>query len=287
MLCYSNGMKRALSWLVCVSILFCMAGDSHGYVLPAKQILGFMTRQFGSARTLVVQQKTVIYDSSIEGGMRELDETLYYQQPDQFRGEVSSPEGEQIRVVGSQGAISVTNGRIVAQAQSTFDHFKDLILYRDQDLLLDQLHQHNVNTSVVSLGRYKDRVAYVIGAEYPDESVPQVWVEKASFRPIRYILTGSGLQETGVEEVEYADYMRLDKDRWYPQRIVFYRNGELAKVYVIKTFKINPKLPDQLFDIAYLKTVYQPMVPAQLPPSPASDVDEVTETIRDFTRTFE
>ena len=280
-------MKLRVSYLVCAFIILALATVSHSYVLPAKQILSFMIEHFGSARTCVVSQKTVIYDPGLEGGMREFEETLYYRYPDRFRCEVSTPGSEQVRVVGPEGAIFVTNGKIIAETENQFDHFKDLLLYRQADLLLKRLSQLDVNLDVVSLGRYKDRIAYVIGAKYPDESVSQVWIEKNTFRPIRYVLSGGGPHGGALEEIEYADYMPLDKGRWYPARILFFQNGRLARMYLLKTFKVNPELHDQLFDIAYLKTVYQPIASTQPSPLPKSELDEVEKTIRDFTRTFE
>ena len=281
-----NRMKRPASYILFASILLGFAVPGHSYVMPAEQILDFMIKQFGSTRTFVVSQKTVIYDPILEDGMRELDGTIYYRYPDQFRCEVSTPEGEQLRVVGPGGAIFVADGKIIAERENTFDHFKDLLLYRRADLLLDRLSQLDVNLDVVSLGRYKDRIAYVIGANYPDESVPQVWIEKKTFRPMRFLLK-SGPYGADLEEIEYADYMALDKKRWYPEHILFYKDGGLARMYVLKTFRINPELPDQLFDIAYLKTIYEPVTSVQPSSSPESDLDEVQKTIRDFRKTFE
>jgi len=232
-------------------------------------------------------QTTVIYDPALEGGMGELEETLYYLYPDRFRCEVNTPEGEQVRVVGPEGAILVTNGKIIGETENPFDHFKDLLLYRQEDFLLKRLSEQDVDLGVVSLGRYKGRIAYVIGAKYPDESVSQVWIERNTFRPIRYVLRGGGPHGEILEEIEYADYMSLEKGRWYPARILFFQNGQLARMYLLKTIKVNTELPDQLFDIAYLKTVYQPIATTQPPPLPESELDEVEKTIRDFTRTFE
>ena len=280
-------MKSRASYLLCAVIVLGLAAVSRSYVLPAKQILDFMIKQFGSARTVVVLQKTVIYDPALEGGMREVDEIVYYRYPDRFRCEVSTPGGKQVRVVGPEGAIFVTNGKIIAETESPFDRFKDLLLYRQAELLLERLSERDVNLDVVSLGRYKERIAYVIGAKYPDESVPQVWIEKNTFRPIRYVLRRGGSHDTDLEEIEYTDYMPLDKGKSYPARILFSQNGRLARMYVLKTFRVNPDLPDQLFDIPYLKTIYQPIASAEPSPSPESEVDEVEKTIRDFRRTFE
>jgi hypothetical protein len=279
-------MKRSVLYLVLACIVLGLAGAGDAYVLPAEQILNFMIDQFRSARTLVILQKTVVYDPSVEGGMQELDEALYYQFPDRFRREMSTEWGEQVRVVGPEGALFVTDGKIIAEREDSFDHFKDLFLYRKGGLLLNKLFQLGVNLDVVSLGRYKERIAYVIGANYPDESVPQVWIEKNTFRPIRYIPKGRS-KGVNLEEIEYADYMPLDKKGWYPSRIFFYRDGELARMYVLKTFQINSKLPHELFDVGYLKTVYQPITSSQPQPLPTSGLDEVQKAINDFRKTFE
>ena len=140
---------------------------------------------------------------------------------------------------------------------------------------------------MVSLGRYRNKISYVIGAKYPDESLPQVWIEKNTFRPIRYILTPGDLNDSDSEEVEYADYMSLGKNKWYPARILFYKNGRLTKMYMLENFKINPKLSGKLFDMAHLKTLYQPMNLTESPPSSPSKLDEVEKTINDFSKTFE
>jgi len=282
-------MKPRASYIVCAFIVLGLAVAGHSYVLPAKQILDLMIERFGSARTFVVLQKTVIYDPALEGGMRELEETLYYRYPDRFRGNVDTPSGEQVRVVGPEGAIHVTNGKIIDETENPFDHFKDPLLYKHAELLLERLSQMNVDPDIVSLGRYKDRIAYVIGAKYPDESVPQIWIEKNTFRPIRYVVRGGGSKDAGLEEIEYADYTSLGRDRWYPARILFFRNGRLGRMYVLKTFKVNQDLDDQLFDIAHLKKVYQPIASTQPAPTvtPTSEMDEVEKTIRDFRKTFE
>lgn len=291
-LCYTTRMiflKRLASNLLCVWVVLGLAGAGHAYVLPAKQILGFIVDQFGPTRTLVVMQKTVIYGIDLGEGKGEFDETLYFQFPDRFRREISTPGGEQIGVVSPGGAIFTKDGGIVSEREDAFDHFKDLLLYRQEDLLTDCLHRLNVNLNVVSLGRFKSRIAYVIGAQYPDESVPQVWIDKETFRPLRCLLRGhrGHLGEKNLEEIEYADYAALDEKRWYPGTILLYRNGELARMYVLKAFRINPKLSDQLFDIAYLRTIYRPIVPVESRPERPSDVDEVQKAIRDFRRTFE
>jgi len=199
-------MKRLSTCLWGVLIFFSLSGSAHPYILPAEQILEFMIKHTGSARSFEVRHKAIIYDSDLEGGTQELDEVLYHRHPNRFRSEVNSPDGEQIRVVGPEGAIVVTNGRIISEAESPFDHFKDVLLCGKEDVVMGRLTETGIDLNTVSLGRFRDRIAYVIGARYPDESVPQIWIEKDTFRPIRYIVRGQGFMAAALEEIEYTDY---------------------------------------------------------------------------------
>jgi hypothetical protein len=200
---------------------------------------------------------------------------------------VSTPSGEQIRVVSPEGVIFVLDGRIISESQTPFDHFKDVLLCRKKSIVLKQLSELQVDLNTVSLGKFKDKVAYVIGAKYPDDSVPQLWIEKDTFRPIRYVVGGPRHNNGVLEEIEYADYTPLDEKRSYPGRILFFRNGELVKMCVLKTSRINPNLPDELFDVHHLKTLYEPITSTESSTPPPSDLDELKKTIRDFSKAYE
>ena len=282
-----NVSKRCIIFVLSGFVLLILASAGRAYILPAEQILGFMVKQLGPLATLQISQKTVVYDPSLEEGMQEFDATLYYQYPDRFRYEVTTPEGQEIRVVGPDGAVVVQKGKIVGQRERRLDHFKDPLLYRNAKLLQRKLSQDEVDLAMVSLGRYRNKISYVIGARYPNESLPQVWVEKDTFRPIRFILTRGDLVDSDSEEVEYADYTSLGKNKWYPARILFYKNSRLTMMYVLEDFKVNPKLSNKLFDMAYLRSSYQPMAVKEPPASSPSHLDEVEKTIQDFSKTFE
>ena len=175
--CFSRiSFKRCTQLAFFAFFLLGMAVAATGFILPSRQILGLMVDQLGTAQTLTVFQKTVLYSPDLEGGMRELDETLYFKFPDRFRSEVDRPELEKIQVVNMDGALTIVDGKIVGETQTLLDHFKDLLLYKDTDFLGRELSQLGIDLAVVSFGRFKDRIAYVVGARYPDISVPQLWV---------------------------------------------------------------------------------------------------------------
>jgi len=275
-------MRCVHLYIFCGLVVFTQAVAASAYILPAEQILTLMIDKFGPADTLVVSQKTVLYDPALERGVRELEETLYYRYPDRFRSEVRTPGLKRIQVVHQDDTVIIIDGKIVGETQTLFDHFKDLLLYRKTGLLVDRLSQLGVNLQVVSLGRFNDKVVYVIGAKYPDDSVPQVWIDKNTFRPIGLIL-GAGYGETPLRRVEYQGYhTEPDQGGGYPTRILFFENGSLVRMHVLDIVQINARLPDRLFDVAYLKSTSQPVAL-----SPASELDEVKEGIESFKRAFE
>ena len=246
-----------------------------------------MIEQLGSARSFEILQTATVYDPELDGGVGEFDEVLYYRHPDRFRSDVSTPSGEQIRVVSPEGVIFVLDGRIISETQTPFDHFKDVLLCRKKSIVLKHLSELHVDLNTVSLGKFKDKVAYVIGAKYPDDSVPQLWIEKDTFRPVRYVVGAPRYNNGVLEEIEYADYTPLDEKRSYPGRILFFRNGELVKMCVLKTSKVNPNLTDELFDVHHLRTLYEPITSTESPTPPPSDLDELKKTIRDFSKAYE
>ena len=277
--------KRFVQVLFFTLPFLVLAVAASGFILPSRQILGLMVDQWGNAKTLTVFQKTVLYSTDLEGGMRELDEILYFKYPDQFRSEVNRPELEKIQVVNAEGALTIVDGKIVGETESLFDHFKDLLLYKDADLLARELTLLGIDLDVVSLGRFKERIAYVIGARYPDESVPQLWVDKETFSPIRVILSCDG--ESPEKEIVYTEYRALDKKNRYPARILFLEKGTLARMNVLEATEINTRFTNQLFDVVHLKSTYEPIDATPETPSTETELEEVKKGIRDFRKIFE
>ncbi|MDY6952814.1 MAG: hypothetical protein SWE60_14980 [Thermodesulfobacteriota bacterium] len=280
-------MKATCLWVLSGLLVLTQAVTAPAYILPAEQILTLMIDKFAPADTLLVSQKTVLYDPALKKGFRQFDETLYYRYPDRFRSEVKTRGLKRIQVVNEDDAVIIIDGKIVAETEPPFDHFKDLFLFRKTRLLVDRLSRMGVNCQVVSLGRFNDKVVYVIGAKYPDDSVPQVWIDKTTLRPVGLIL-GDNSGALPLSRIEYQDYhTEPDQGGGYPRRILFFKKGSLVKMHVLDTVQVNAPVPDQLFDVAYLKSITETVAPAPPAFSPASELDEVKEGIESFKRAFE
>ncbi|MBU4415387.1 MAG: hypothetical protein KJ976_09835, partial [Proteobacteria bacterium] len=146
----------------------------NAYVIPGPHLLELMIEKLGRVKSLLISQKLSLYDVSPEKNIVELRETLKYNFPEEFRSDIQSENAKRIYVFSSGIALTIIDNKIVSNTETRFDCYKDVMLYRSRILLQNRLSILGVDVSVSSLGRFKDKIAYVIGAEYPDEAVSQL-----------------------------------------------------------------------------------------------------------------
>ncbi|MGA8242676.1 MAG: hypothetical protein WB818_19035 [Desulfobacterales bacterium] len=260
---------------------------SHAYVLHGYHLLELMRHEMGTARSLEVIQKLTIQESVSPTEAVAVQETLSYRFPVAFRSEFISAAGEHIHIFSNGRALTVVDRRIVSDTESEFDHYKDIFLYNTRELLKNRLLQLGVAADVSSVGRFQGRIAYVLGAQYPDETVPQLWLDKETFRPMRWLLkpaSAGNLSET--IEVRYDDWRKLSSI-WYPERIEFYQGDRLLRRMQVQRTRVNPELSNRLFDLTYLKSIY----PYAAAPPPAQGEsggkNDIQRTIDRFRKLFE
>jgi hypothetical protein len=318
-------MKRLVfSFLVLTLVFF--DTSTHAYVLQGPHVLDLMIENLGKAKSLFVSQKIVYYragfvdDSeqvsaggesthsydagNISGdrdwsgddyadGMAdvqetmELDGSLRFIFSRAFRSDARSNDSERIFIFSDGKSLTLIDGNSVPGAANRFDLYKDILFYRSREALVDRLLQLGVDVSVSSLGRFEEKIAFVIGAQYPDESVSQVWIDQETFLPLRWMI--HGVDPTGEEdilEIRYLIWWKTGKIR-YPSRIEFYQDGNLVRVNQAINLEKNPTFSWELFDIDYLKTAF-PRAPVQpIVPGEPEEPSEVEKTIEEFRRIFE
>ncbi len=316
--------RLILPYLVAVLVVF--TAPVYAYVLQGSHVLDLMIENIGKAKSLFVSQKIIFYRSGfvddsdqvapgnelkqssdavdIPGGslraldhyadeMAEVPETmemegsLRYIFSQAFRSDTRSNDSERIFIFSDGKTLTLIDGNRVPGATNRFDLYKDLLLYHSREELVGRLSELGVDVSISSLGRFEGKIAFVIGAEYPDESVSQVWIDQDTFLPFRWIIKGADpVGESDTLEIRYQIWWKIGKIR-YPSRIEFYQDGNLVRVNQAINFEENATFSEELFDIDYLKTVFprsstQPIVPGE-PEEPS----EVEKTIEEFRRIFE
>jgi hypothetical protein len=219
----------------------------------------------------------------------QLDESLKYLFPEAFRSDIVSESNQRIYISNQGQTITVIDGVISNAAESQFDVYKDLLLYRSKEILTERLSNLGIDISISSLGRIDGRIAFVVGAEFPDKTVPQLWIDKETFHPLGIIVYGAksplGAQ-TGFLEIRYSNWQQIGKIN-YPMQIEFIQDGVSVRTIEVDDYQINPGFSKDVFDIARLKLEYRQSTPTPDPARESEGLSEVQKTIEEFQKIFE
>ena len=118
-------------------------------------------------------------------------------------------------------------------------------------------------------------------------SAKKLWVNKDTFRPFRWIITGKS-EENSKEslEVRFREWREVEST-WYPMRIEFFRNQTLVREIIVENIRVNPSLSQELFDIDHLKSIYPPVAASTLNSNETDGLNEVQKTIEKFKKIYE
>lgn len=293
------------------------------YVLEGPHIVQLMTEQLGQADSLFISQKVVFYniqpqpvslsqndsrqtgngaaenpdnhqavsdetdEAAVQPKTIQLDESLRYVFSEAFRSDIVSDDNQRIFVFRDGQTLTVIDGVISGGGETRFDLYKDLLLYRSREALSERLSSLGVDISVSSLGKLEGLNAFVLGAEYPDESRPQVWIDKVTFHPLRMIIpSDSSAYSTDFLEIRYSEWRKISKI-WYPMRTEFIQDGITVRAIEVNDYQINPNFSKDIFDIARLKLEYRQPVKTPTRANETDGLSEVQKTIEEFKKIFE
>ena len=144
-----------------------------------------------------------------------------------------------------------------------------------------------VDVTITSVGRFEGQIAYVLGAQYPDETHSQIWFDRKTFKPFRWLLVAGA--EEGIKDildVRYSNWREV-RGMWYPMQIEFYQNQRLVREIQVTYIKVNPTFSAKLFDIEHIRSVYQPMTEIAPEKKEAVGIPEIQKTIEDFKKMYE
>ncbi len=264
--------------------------SAAAYILPGPFVLELMARNLAGAQSRSVKQQVIIDDPAVSDSPVELTEELRFLLPGSFRSELLHQDSRRIHVVNHGESLTIMDERVVSSREGRFDRYKDLLLYQSRDMLHKTLLSHGVDVGIVSLGRSGDQIIYIIGAQYPDTSVSQLWVDKERLLPLRWINVFPGNSDgEPFERLDfvYSDWRQID-GTWYPMQIVSLLDEVQIRVVNATTVEVNVVIPGELMNIPYLQSLYTAPEMDQPQEEPVLDaVDEVEQTIEDFKKKFE
>jgi len=254
------------------------------YVLDGRHVIELMLDQMNLSNQLRVDQTLSLFDDRFEGGAIAVRQRVNYRIPARFRSEIKTDNLHRIYIDAGNKSLTLVDNKVVSQSRDVALQYKELFCYHSRKALVDQLSYLGMNVALSSYGRWQQKVVFVLGARNPNESSPQLWVDKESFLPVRWIFqTGKSPDGPNRIEFHYEDWHQVGGSR-YPRVIKQFQDERLTRKIEIHHIETNPEISDNLFNIDYLKAGATKSGSVSGEPVPEDDVDQ---QIREFREIFQ
>lgn len=224
-------MRASIGWKsVCVCLVLLpwltpvLQATSHAYVMPAEQIVHFMTANFSRFQTMVIHQSTRLENS--EGNEeRVFEEIITMKSPNLFHSKLTDTSAEATRLR---------------------DHsYRQLFLANSPSRLMDVLYGVGIWLQKTVYTRIDGIIAYRIGDSQEDS--PKLLVEKARFLPLLMVYKSPSHPEGDLIKVRFLDYRKVQQG-WLPFEITCSYGQNVTEKSTINSVKVNVPVSQSLFD---------------------------------------
>jgi len=279
--------KGLLCFMSSIVLVLAFIASAGAYILRGPHIIELMVRQLGRPGTLLVSQRMMYYDDFFDKGVIEARETVRYVFPHTFRCDSRSENAERIWLVAHGDGLTIVDGKVAVTDEFQFDRYKDILLYRSRALLAARLSYLGVDITATSFERFEDGIVLVMGTEARDTRVNQVWVDKETFKPVRWLMPGQDMDGRHfMREIRYRDWRQVNS-AWYPMHIQFFQDDILVREIRVDQMKVNPVFPEELFDISRLRFEHLAETMETDDEKVSDELNEVQETIDEFRKKYE
>jgi hypothetical protein len=264
--CYALRGSRGL---LLVLLLLVLPMPARGYVLMGEHILDRMVQALGRAETLSASQTLFLHDDTPPlPSPVSLTETVFMRRPNAFRGEASGAGHTRKVLLTGGDALMAVDGILQREPPPRYVRYHDVLILKPRQALVAYLRQLGIDVTLSSLGRWEDTYCYVVGARFPDEEAPQLWVAKDTFLPFRLMLPPSDLRPgSGPVEIRYRNWTFVD-DAAYPLHVVTLENHQIMQEIRVDRVQVNPVLPEGAFDPAAFRNAHARPSPEDRPSLP-------------------
>ncbi len=278
-------LKRIVLLSLLFQIVMLSPEVAGAYSLTVPQILNLSIRKMGAPANLSVTQNLTVHDNPDNPEV--FQETIHYKIPEQFRSDIITEDMSKIYLFSHDAAITIVNKNISSTVEDPLEYYKDPFLFQNPERLQERLVFLGIDLAVSSLGRFKNQLFYVIGAVYPDETRPQLWIEKESFLPTRLlILNQFDPNRKKIIEFRYLNWMKTET-AYYPMQIETYTDNMLLRKIDALSVTLNSDYDDNFFNINHLKAVYPTAAPDSYGQDQTDELKDVQQSIEDLKRRFD
>jgi hypothetical protein len=224
-------MRAWIGWKnVCVCLVLFLSltpmlqSTSDAYVMPAEQIVQFMTGNFSKVQTIVIHQSTQLENSGGEE-KRVFEEIITMKSPNLYHAAVTGTGADAARLR---------------------DHsYRQLFLANSASRLMDVMYGMGIWLPKTGYTRIEGTIAYRIGDS--DEVSPKLLVEKARFLPLLIVYKSPSHPEEGLIKVRFLDYRKVYQG-WLPFEITCSYGQSITEKYTVDSVKVNVPVSQSLFD---------------------------------------
>jgi outer membrane lipoprotein-sorting protein len=170
-----------------------------------------------------------------------LDGRLYLAAPDRFRLDATTPRGRIYEVSMGGSKSTLTEGSTRTEVARTPHPLVSLFLGGNASTFASE---RRIDTGLVTLARSGRHICWVIGAKPGDTSVPQLWVDKETFLPIRLSLTEGEGDARRVIEWRFSGYDLVDAQGAFPRTLELRVGGVRVLHFSTITLDVH-RVPDE------------------------------------------
>ena len=215
-----------LALLITVFPVFVVAGNALAYIMPIEQLVGFMSANFSSFKTLVVSQSTRLVGPQSQGAESVFQERIWLKSPGfYYREPVYASEGQ-----GKEG-----DGP-VAGSHNPDISFRRLLMAGDGKTILEFLSEIGVNLGAITFTRFDGVIVYHIGDTGLEN--PKLLIEKERFLPLLLSYRLAANSGEKMVTVRFEEYRKIEKG-WYPYKIVYSAGNDMEEHYAIEDLQVN------------------------------------------------
>lgn len=239
-------MKIFIRFLL-FALILCVPLSASGYILSAKFIIKMMLQANHRIHDVKIEQTATLFDEDADHEGYKAPSVLYLKFPDSLRLDITLSYEKETVIHSNGETLTVVDGNLVSEVPDVRSVLKEFFITRSVDEVIEFLHAKHVNTERMGLGRFNGKIVYIIGAKEWETESPQLWIEKDSFLPLRFIAEERKEDCVFILEVRYLDYKSIGRAYRYPSVIEFYHDNNLTLRYETENVVVNTSLPDSLF----------------------------------------
>ena len=208
-----NKKQKRTGLLILIIAILSMSYSSMAYIMPAEQLLGFISENFSVYKSVVLIQSVLRTTPDNE---KIFKEQISLSSPDRYSTKLLD------RLGGRDNPPDLTYLQLLmANQPARLEHILSAI---------------GIDTKSVSYTRVDGEIAYRIGGKDPES--PGLLIEKSRFIPLLLIYKAPGEPEEKIITVRFQEYRKESKG-WYPFEIVYSESGGLVERYTVQTFQVN------------------------------------------------